>query len=222
MTPGQAALLAAPRWAWLPDVLERWYATPLRAADSATPPEGLPGVLAEWFTLVGSRLREVQDSPATPGRLARDGELVEVWTENQGCWSLLAGPGEDPVCELDDGGYFPAFAPAPLSAVLRGMLMSDTLVAAWSGEPGALGPLAPGVRGGVVQGPAEAALAAVVAAYPALPLWPNPMWREAPRGDAGTVLRGSEGSWLEWMTADEESHARLAAVVDLTGTEEEA
>ncbi|MCL2091894.1 MAG: hypothetical protein FWH11_11985 [Micrococcales bacterium] len=32
----QSRLLATDRWRWLPEVLERWYAEPLTAADGAS------------------------------------------------------------------------------------------------------------------------------------------------------------------------------------------
>lgn len=209
-SPTQAALLAVERWAWLPGFLDRWYADPLDAADGAEAPAGVPGVLAEWFALVGGRLREVQDSPATPSRLYREGDAVEVWAENQGCWSILAGPGDDPLCVLDEAEYY-SFTPAPLSGVLRGMTVSDTLVGAWAEQPGTLGALAPGVRGGLLHEPTDAELAAVTAAYPPLPLVANPFWKEPPSGDAGTVLRHS--GWIEWMTADDAAHGRLCEVL---------
>lgn len=217
-TPEQAALLATDRWRWLADVLDRWYAEPLTAADGSTPEEiaatgtVLPTVLAEWFTLVGNRLRPVQDAPATPKDLDEDGAVV-VWTENQGCWAIrVDGPGDDPVCVLDDDAY--PFTPARLTATLHGMLLGDTLVGAWSGHRiGPLGRLAPGVRGGFAKDATDAETAAVEAAYAPLPVAGNPFSGEAPRADAAAIVRC--GHWLEWMTADDASFARIGALVDL-------
>jgi len=218
-TPEQAALLATDRWRWLADVLDRWYAEPLKAADGSTPEQiaatgtELPAVLVEWFTLVGNRLRPVQDAPATPDGLTTKNGAVVVWTENQGCWAILAGgPGDDPVCVLSDDDY--PFTPARLTATLHGMLLGDTLVGAWSGQRvGPLGPLAPGVRGGFAKDATDAETAAVEAAYEPLPVAGNPSIGEAPRGDAATIVRC--GHWLEWITADDASFARIGALVEL-------
>lgn len=224
-TPEQAALLATDRWRWLADVLDRWYAEPLEAADGSTPEQiaatgiELPTVLVEWFTLVGNRLRLVQDAPTTPKDLTTKDGAVVVWTENQGCWTIrVDGPGDDPVCVLDDDAY--PFTPARLTATLHGMLLSDTLVGAWTGERiGPLGQLAPGVRGGFARDATAAETAAVKAAYEPLPVAGNPFSGEAPRGDAATIVRG--GHWLEWMTADDAAFARIDALVCLDPDEGE-
>ncbi|MEU6151392.1 hypothetical protein ABZ816_15475 [Actinosynnema sp. NPDC047251] len=79
VSDARRALPATDRWAWLPDVLDRWYAAPLTAADGSPPDEvaaaahrvgkPLPEPLVEWFTLVGRRPAAVQDAPATPATL---------------------------------------------------------------------------------------------------------------------------------------------------------
>ncbi|MBW4718756.1 hypothetical protein [Saccharothrix obliqua] len=211
----QRALLTTERWSWLGDVVDRWYAEPLTAADGSTPDEvaaaadraggGLPVGVAEWFTLVGRRLRAVQDAASTPGTVRRAGGGVVVWEENQGVWALIARA--DGVCVLDEEDF--PFPPTPLPEALHGMVLSDTLVGVWAGtRVGPLGRLAPGVRGGTAHvGAGESA------AYPELAVPGNPFWGTPPRGDADTVLRGDAD--LEWMTATRAAFDRLARVVAL-------
>ncbi len=223
VSDAQRALLATDRWGWLADVVGRWYAEPLAAADGSSPDEvvaaaervggDLPAGVVEWFTLVGRRLRAVQDAAATPGTLRRDDGGVVVWTENQGVWSLVARP--DGSCVVDEEDF--PFPPVPLAQALHGMVLSDTLVGVWAGtRVGPLGRLAPGVRGGTVLD-ADAGKVAAVAVFPELAVPGNPFWGTPPRGDVDTVLRGDEhsGAGLEWMTASRAAFDRLDGLVAL-------
>lgn len=82
-------------------MLDRWYADPLTAADGSAPEDiaaaaarvggRLPDGLAEWFTLVGDRLREIQDAPATPGTLRGDDAGV-VGVDGEPGRVVAAGP----------------------------------------------------------------------------------------------------------------------------------
>jgi hypothetical protein len=92
-----------------------------------------------------------------------------VWTENQGAWSILVPLGEDdPFVELDDSNH--GFSGGRTSAVLRGMLMSDTLVGAWGrGGCGALGALAPHVVGGNDENMPDGVAEKLVELYSELP-----------------------------------------------------
>ncbi|MCL2090298.1 MAG: hypothetical protein FWH11_03575 [Micrococcales bacterium] len=242
LSTDQSRLLATPRWRWLPEVVERWYAEPLAAADGADPDEvtavasgldrELPEVLVEWYLLVGNRLQDVQDSPATleelPGAAYRDrpawvGDTdgIVVWWENQGCWALLVG--SDGECFVNDNGY--EFGPVPLPTALHAMVLSDTLVGVWShgdrqpeGRIGPLGQIAAGVRGGAVMD-GDVPCQALCAAYAELPVPGNPYFRVPPRGDSETVLRGLEedSPTFEWMTSSDAAFARLDKLVDLFG-----
>ncbi|MEV0649938.1 hypothetical protein AB0I28_32245 [Phytomonospora sp. NPDC050363] len=229
LTAEQAALLATDRWAWLADFLDRWYAEPLRAEDGGTAGDvaaagervgkvgrDLPRVLVEWFTLVGRRLRMVQNDPATPAKLYTADGMLTVWTENQGGWVIQVDPaddGDDPACILG-GPTAERIDPTPLSMVLRSMILSETLIGAWSGTHiGPLGRLAPAVRGGMDTQATEAEVAAITGAYDPLPIPCIPDYGESLRGDQSTVVRHE--TWLEWMTADDDAYARIAGLIDL-------
>ncbi|MCL2423857.1 MAG: hypothetical protein FWD11_08220, partial [Micrococcales bacterium] len=235
LSPDQSRLVATERWQWLPEVLERWYAEPLTAADGASreeidaatvvrrrpharptwrdlvmpfwrttePDEVLPGplpeLLVEWFLLVGKRVRTIQDNPATLDALHGNDDGIEVWWENQGCWTLRVGP--DGTCFVDDESY--SFPAVPLPTAVHAMVLSDTLVGVWCGTDvpstelaiGPLGRIAADVRGGYVDRwvePDPVPCQSLSAAYSELPVLGNPHWGVPPRGDAETVLRGLE------------------------------
>lgn len=238
LSADQARLLATERWGWLAEVIERWYAEPLAAQDGSNPDElatvpvrrwwtvgevwhgEMPEVLKEWFLLVGNRLRDVQDSPATPEKLCGDDDGIGVWSKNQGSWTLLVGP--DGECFLDDDSY--GFPTVPLPTALHAMVLSDTLVGVWSAEEGwdpwaveerngPLGKIRDQVRGGIVED--DEPRQALSAAYTELPVPGNPYWRVAPRGDSETVLRGLDDDTMEieWMTATDAAFARFDALV---------
>lgn len=222
----QRALLAQPRWSWLGGFVGTWYADPLAAADGCGPDElaaaarrlgrPLPAELAEWFELVGHRLEDVQDSPARPDRILLDDDGICVWVENQGVWAIVADP--DGVCRSSEVEHF-ATEPVSVSEAVRGMVLSDTLVGAWPGlGRGPLGRLAGSVRGDAVEDVSADTLVAVRAAYPRLPVAPNPYFAAVPlHGDEGTVLRGDleTGLGLMWMTATEAARERLELLVPL-------
>lgn len=229
MTERQEYLLGTGRWEWLGETLGTWYAEPLAAGDGSTLEEiaaaeervgPLPAVLREWFELVGARLRDVQDYPATPARLRVDDEgCLVAWHENQGCWDIRAVPGpdgrwdDDPVC-VGNEDY--EFGPVPLSVALHAMTLSETLAGAWSTVPysdvleGPLGLLGDQVRGGYTEDEGDRH---VLADYPELPLPANPSFYP-PRGDATTVLRADDLGII-WMTATDDVFATFASHVDL-------
>jgi len=184
LSADQSRLLATDRWRWLQEVLETWYAEPLTAADGTstdelatvlirrrpttgrptTPdemwPGALPEVLVEWFLLVGNRLRDVRDSPATPKSLYGDQDGIAMWTENkaesEGWWTLLVG--HDGQCFVNDDRF--EFPTVPLPTALHAMVLSDTLVGVnhgggwdpWGKEwIGPLGKISDRVRGAAIE-----------------------------------------------------------------------
>ncbi|MDO5067947.1 MAG: hypothetical protein Q4D96_11760 [Propionibacteriaceae bacterium] len=220
MSARQQELLALPRWEQLGRVIG-WHRDPLVAADGCTPAEiatardrigvPLPTVLQEWFEILGHRLWTIQDPAATLDTLHVEGDRITVWSENQAVWSLATPPGDDPVAELDG-----APTKAPLSAWLTGLLMSETLVGAWVGEgQGPLGALSRHVRGGgMVEDVSVQELDALRAHHQPLE-WPVPASWFTWYGDAETIIRISDGDYLEWFTATPDALARLGRVLDL-------
>lgn len=219
-------MLDTDRWSALGAFLERWYAQPLSDLDGHTPLEleevarrlgvRLPSALAEWYELVGRRLRDVQDSSALLGELSLEDASVRVWTENQGVWSIHAPveAGDDPVCRVD--GDSSTSINEPLSHVLLGMLVSDTLVGSWSGGgTGALGALRSTVRGGFIDDFTDAQVQRLRAAYTPLGVTLNPFYDEAYLGDDATVIRFDHNVAVEWMTATDDAFAALDAVFGL-------
>ena len=91
---------------WLRQFVERWYAAPIRPGDGNSESEiisverelgdELPGVLRDWYLLVGKRLWPVQDEAITLDLLAARHQLLEhpgavpFWRENQDVWTLAA------------------------------------------------------------------------------------------------------------------------------------
>jgi hypothetical protein len=178
---------------------------PLHGDDGCAPEESqaaaervgveLPIALVEWFELLGSRLQQVQDEPATPSRLRTVQGRPVVWAENQRVWSILTdGEGEGPLCVLDDPTAG-AWAATPLSVAVQAMLASDTLVGVWSDTGcGSLGRLNASVRGGALVDATQDEVDRLFSGYPPLPRPANPFWDTPVRGDANTLLRGS----LDW------------------------
>jgi hypothetical protein len=122
-------------------------------------------------------------------------------------------------CTLDVPHYgFPACS---FESAVRGMLLSDTLVGAWSGTGhGPLGPLGPQVQGGSGEEIAAETAAALSRAYrDRLPVAGNPFAGAAPRGDVDVVFRGADedglGLGLEWMTATRRAFEQFDRIVDL-------
>jgi hypothetical protein len=226
LTDRRRQLLDTDHWRALGTFIERWYAQPLSDSDGHTPIEieqvarrlgvPLPAALAEWYELVGRRLRNVQDSPTLLGELTIEDGSVCVWTENQGVWSIHApiDAGDDPVCRL--GGDFSASPNEPLSHVLFGMLVSDTMVGDWSGTGiGSLGELRSTVRGGYCDDFSDEQVQRLRAAYKPLNFTLNPFFDEAYLGDDATVIRFHNNVAVEWMTATDEAFAALDGVFGL-------
>lgn len=172
------ALLDSARWRALEVFAARWYARPLSDEDGHTPLEieeaerrlgtRLPAALAEWFELVGRRLRLVQDHPVPLGALEVENDAVRIWSENQGVWSVhVPLDGDDPITfATDDANSSPD---APLNETLFGLLVSDTLVGSWSGRgEGSLGRLGASVVGGYCDTFDDETVAKLHAAFPPL------------------------------------------------------
>ncbi|MBP6840256.1 MAG: hypothetical protein KA190_23355 [Kofleriaceae bacterium] len=225
LSPRQRQLLEGDRWRALGSFITRWYAQPLASADGDSATDvalaearlgrRLPEALAEWYELVGRRLRPCQDSPRLLAELSVTDGALSVWTENQGVWQVTCPlGGDDPRCDVDDDTYIRP--DAPLSATLLGMLVSDTLVGAWAGHGvGPLGELAAAVRGGYLEEFSDAQVEALLAAYPPLPHPRNPYFSEPYRGADDTVVRIQEVA-IEWMTASPAGYAALDRVLALT------
>ena len=220
MSSRQQHLLAQPRWVQVGRIIG-WHRDPLVAADGCTPAEiaaieariglPLPGILQEWFEILGHRLQTIQDPASAPDTISAEADRVMVWAENQNVWSLWAPHGDDPVGELDG-----APTKAPLSAWLAGLLMSETLVGAWVGEGrGPLGALDPAVNGGFLEDVTPQEFDALRSHYPPLD-WPVPASWFTWHGDDATIIRISDGDHLEWFTATPEALTRLGDVLDLT------
>lgn len=92
---------ALPRWQPLLEFARRWRASPLTQEDGL-PLERvvareeelgfrLPAALREWYRLVGSTLRKVQDHPVRLEELRLEERKLLVYVENQGCfyWTIL-------------------------------------------------------------------------------------------------------------------------------------
>ncbi|MCB9563475.1 MAG: hypothetical protein H6708_24000 [Kofleriaceae bacterium] len=222
-------LLESERWRALGAFVERWYLRPLSDGDGNTAHElahavarlarPLPGALAEWYELIGRRLRPGQDTPRLLAELSVEAGRIRVWTENQGCWRILTrvDDSDDPRCFVDDASY--ASPDAPLSRTLLGMLVSDTLVGAWAGgavgaHAGSIGDLSPAVRGGYCDHVEEAQADRLRSAYPPLDLVCNPYFDEPCRGDGTTLVRISAVA-IEWMTATDDAFTALDDVVGL-------
>ncbi len=219
------SLLASLRWRAFAAFAEGWFDLPISDDDGHTTAEladseqrlgqPLPAALAEWFELVGRRLRAVQDSPRLLAQLAVVDGKTPIWIENQGVWTICAALNgdADPLCTIDDADY--ASPNAPLSQTLLGMLVSDTLVGAWGGRrQGPLGLLGASVRGGYLDDCSDEQLQQLRSAYPALRGPGNPFYDEPVRGDATTIMRIS-ATGLEWMTATDDAFAAFGQMFEL-------
>ena len=223
--PVGAQLLATERWRALGAFVDRWYAHPIRDDDGHTPPEiaqaaaragaSLPAALVEWYALVGRRLRPIQDTPRRLDQLVVVDGAISVWIENQGVWDIVAplDAGDDPICRVREGSF--ASPDAPLAQTLLGMLVSDTLVGAWTGRHvGPLGELGATVRGGYCETFTDERVTELRSAYRPLLHPVNPFFSEPLRGDDATVIRIDEVA-IEWMTATDAAFAALDAVLHL-------
>jgi len=208
----RAALATTSRWASLTAFVERWYARPLDPDDGldeaalraieARIGRALPALAREWFALVGHRLQATnQDQPVRPELLEIRDERLALWWECQGNWSLDVELGGDTSSAAIDAGL-PEMPPrgAPIPEALLGMVVSDTMVAAWSGDAASLGALAAGVVGGFATQASEVISRRVTALAQAWSI--NPHY-DALFGRDALLVRGSPGAW-EWMTVGDE------------------
>ena len=204
---GNAALATTPRWAPLAAFVERWYARPLDPDDGldeaalraieARIGRALPVLAREWLALVGHRLQATnQDQPVRPEQVEIRDERLALWWEYQGNWSLDVEVGRDTSSAAIDAGL-PEMPPrrAPIPEALLGMVVSDTMVAAWGGDAASLGALAAGVVGGFATEASEAISVRVTALAQAWSI--NPHY-DALFGHDALLVRGSPGAW-EWM-----------------------
>lgn len=171
--------------------------------------------MSEWYELVGRRLRDVQDSPTRLDELSIHDGCLHVWVENQAVWSIAApiDAGDDPRCRVDDVSF--VSPDAPVSQTLLGMLVSDTLVGAWSGSRiGTLGELRATVRGGYDEDLTEEKVQRVSSAYAELDYTGHPFFDNKYRGDDTTIVRVTEVA-VEWCTATDEAFASLDGVLGL-------
>ncbi len=93
-----------------------------------------PQALREWFSLVGRRLRPVQDYLSRLDELTSEQDRLIVWRENQDSWILHRplGAGDDPVCLLE--GLEGEKLWWPLDEPLVGMCFSEALAGSWGLE----------------------------------------------------------------------------------------
>lgn len=218
-------LCKSPRWQPLQRFVARWYLEPLGerslpVAEVAAVEEALgcrfPRSVEEWYVLVGHRLGGVQDTPVGLRRQTVHDGWIHLWTENQGVWCLavnVSAEEEDPPAFVD-GGVRPDHPSATVSEALLGMVVSDTLVAAWTETGyGPLGKLRPTVVG-EFRDDATARITERIRALPALPVWPNPFFPEPPRGHESLVMRECDGCY-EWMAATAEAEAEALRILEL-------
>ncbi|MDO4260015.1 MAG: hypothetical protein Q4C87_10915 [Actinomycetaceae bacterium] len=220
----QKELLSLDRWAWLKECIATWYADPLVESDGLSTETidqaearlevRIPGVLREWYELVGARLDFIQDQPLLPHQLQVTNGHLEFWWENQGCWRLGAAlnQGDDPpvhVLEVEDeaSGIF------TLSTWLQAMTLSETLVGVWADtvltvnidnheRRSFLGTVKKDVRGGYIDEVSEETSNWITHSFPRLSTPEVPLFEFRTCGDESTILRltGDDIS-IEWMTA---------------------
>lgn len=231
LSPTQRELLATRRWAWLAPFVDVWFADPLDAADGSTPDQiaeaagrtGLevPVLLAEWWSLVGTRLQPVQDIPARPDNIQADGDTLSLWTENQGVWTISVATstadGLDGVCVVEGDPSFPWPTGVTVPQAAQAMLLSETIAGSWFDDSvGPLGPLRGEVAGGYLDDLTPRERSDVERTLPMLDVIANPFWKEPPRGDTTVVVRlDPQPEMGEWMTATAAARNRLGEIVDL-------
>ena len=161
-----------PRWRRLVDLVAGFYADPLRPEDGCSEEElanlearlgRLPDAVAEWFLLVGQRLRPPLDADQVY-RLSQVTHhytppgLLDLYANDCGGWGLGAPLG---VAEEDPPGIDYAisrperqYVLGPVSECLLNVVAKQT---AWSfgGRQSLLGPLAPTVVAGQLRAPPE-------------------------------------------------------------------
>lgn len=229
----QLDIVRTGRWDWLVDFVDTWFAVPLSMEDGAGSEEisaaesrlglRLPAALSEWFELIGRRLIDIQDQPATPATLREQDGGLAVWVENQGVWSIITRSAEDdPTCSTEitteENALVGTWTADRLTLALHSMLVSDTLVGVWSEAlTGPLGKLKASVRGGAIQDIGQADQDRLFDAYSPLRLPRTPTYPAPARGDQHTLLRGDLdwGTGIEWATATDDAFERFTAFVDL-------
>jgi hypothetical protein len=127
--------------------------------------------------------------------------------------------GDDPICLVDGDDESHQGPSAPLSQTLFGMVVSDTLVGAWSemqigSSIGVLGELASSVRGGYCDNFTDKQVERLESAYRKLPHSINPTFEEPFRGDETTIIRSQQVE-IEWMTSTNDAFASLNTTLDL-------
>ncbi len=216
----RASLAATPRWSALASFVARWYERPIEPEDGLDDASldaietrldrPLPPHVREWFALLGRRLQATnQDQPVLPDQLElRDGRLA-LWWENQGNWSLDVELDGDQSVASVFGETFGEARRAHVCDALAGMVLGDTMVAAWSRGPAPLGTLSEAVAGGCCLS-GHAAVDVDVHRLPRLAPSMSPHYAEQ-YGRAAFVVRGFEGDW-QWMSADAESFAQACEI----------
>lgn len=169
---------ALPRWKRLLQLVDGFYAEPLRPQDGCSEEElaklearlgsRLPDAVAEWFLLLGRRLRRPFDDSESIYRLVQVVDeytppgLLDLYANDCGGWGLavaLDAAGEDPptidyaISQPEQQGTL-----GPVSECLLNIVAKQT---AWSfgGGQSLLGALAPSVVGGHLRNPSEEVVA---------------------------------------------------------------
>lgn len=212
---------ALPRWQPLMEFATRWRAEPLRPEDGL-PVERvlareeelgfrLPASLREWYRLVGSTLRDVQDYPVRLDELKLEEKKLIVHVENQGCfhWLILEADlqADDPPVH---GGH-DLLRPYRIADRLSELLFAKTLWEAAVGGCSTIGPLVPSARGGAFDCRDRDAL---TGRFPLLPVV-NTGWTSSSelRGDADTLVLLDHG----FVNATARTEAAWTAVLAVPG-----
>lgn len=193
------------------------YAQPVRAESGSAAARTCPPSIANDHVAPATQRRVIatQDSPRRLDDIDLADGVITVWDENQGVWAIVAPAdgGDDPICSVNDHSF--ASPNAPMSQTLQGMLVSDTLVGAWTGRRiGPLGELGALVRGGYGHGFTGDQIERLRSAYAPLPYPVNPFFPAPYLGDDDTVIR-IEDVGVQWMTATDDAFAALDAVLGL-------
>lgn len=194
-------LRAHPRWRPVLEFAERWRERPLRLEDGLPLAAivareqqlgfRLPASLREWYRLVGSTLRDVQDSPVRLEELKLEEGRLVLHVENQGCfhWLLLEGDlqADDPPVH---GGH-DLLRPYRIAERLSELLFAKTLWESAVGGCSTIGPLVTSARHGAFHCWDEGAL---TRRFPLLPV-PSTGWTSSSelRGDGDTLVLLAEG-----------------------------
>lgn len=213
---------ALPRWQPLLEFARRWRASPLTQEDGL-PLERvvareeelgfrLPAALREWYRLVGSTLRDVQDHPVRLDELKLEERKLIFHVENQGCffWLILERD-----LETDDppvhGGH-DLLRPYRIADRLSDVLHAKTLWESAVGGCSTIGPLVPTARCGAFECWETQAL---IDRFPSLPVvstgWTS---RSELRGDVDTILM-LDGGFCHAVARTEAAWSEVVAVPGL-------